>query len=34
MPPPEGDEQEVKEGKEWEILAPNNLLTKLPILLA
>ena len=34
MPPLEGDEEEVKEGKELEILTPNKLLNKLPILLA
>ena len=34
MPPLEGDEEEVKEGKELKILTPNKLLTRLPILLA
>ena len=30
----EGDKEEVKEGKELKVLAPNKLLTRLPILLA
>ena len=34
MPPPEGDEEEVKEGKGLKLLTPNKLLTRLPILLA
>ena len=34
MPPLEGDEEEVKEGKGLRILTPNKLLTQLPILLA
>ena len=34
MPPLEGDEEEVKEGKELKMLTPNKLLTILPILLA
>ena len=34
MPPLEGDEEEVKEGKELKTLTPNKLLTRLPILLA
>ena len=34
MPPPEGDEEEVKEGKRSKLLTPNKLLTRLPILLA
>ena len=34
MPPQEGDEEKVKEGKELKILTPNKLLTRLPILLA
>ena len=34
MPLPEGDEEEVKEGKGLKILIPNKLLTRLPILLA
>ena len=34
MPPSEGDEEKVKEGKGLKILTPNKLLTKLPILLA
>ena len=34
MPLPEGDEEEVKEGKGLKILTPNKLLTRLPILLA
>ena len=34
MPPLEGDEEEVKEGKELKILTPNKLLTRLPISLA
>ena len=33
MPPLEGDEEEVREGKGFKILAPNKLLTRLPILL-
>ena len=34
MPPLEGNEEEVKEGKGIKILAPNKLLTRLPVLLA
>ena len=34
MPPLEGDEEEVKEGKGLKILSPDKLLTKLPTLLA
>ena len=34
IPPLEGDEEEVKEGKGLKILTPNKLLTRLPILLA
>ena len=34
MPPLEGDEEEVKEGKGLKILTPNKLLTRLPTLLA
>ena len=34
MLPLEGDQEEVKEGKELKILAPNKLLSRLPILLA
>ena len=34
MPPLEGDELEIKEGKGLKILTPNKLLTRLPILLA
>ena len=34
MPPLEGDDEEVKEGKGLNILTPNKLLIKLPILLA
>ena len=34
MPPLEGDEEEVKEGKGLKILTPNKPLTRLPILLA
>ena len=34
MPPLEGDEEEVKEGKGIQILSPNKILTRLPILLA
>ena len=34
MPPLESDEEEVKEGKGLKILTPNNLLTRLQILLA
>ena len=34
MPPLEGDEEEVKEGKELKMLTPNKLLTRLPISLA
>ena len=34
MPPLEGDEEEVKEGKGLRTLTPNKLLTQLPILLA
>ena len=33
MPPLQGDEEEVKEGKGLKILTPNKLLTRLPILL-
>ena len=33
MPPLEGDEEEVKEGKELKMLTPNKFLTRLPILL-
>ena len=33
MPPLQSDEEEVKEGKQLEILIPNKLLTRLPILL-
>ena len=32
MPPLEGDEEEVKEGKGLKILTSNKLLTRLPIL--
>ena len=32
MPPLEGDEEEVKEGKELKILTPNKLSTRLPVL--
>ena len=34
MPPLEGDEEEVKEGKGLKILTTKKLLTRLPILLA
>ena len=34
MLPLEGDQEEVKEGKELKILAPNKLLSRLRILLA
>ena len=34
MPPLEGDEEEVKERKGLKVLTPNNLLTRLLILLA
>ena len=34
MPPLEGDEEKVKEGKGLKILTSNKLLTRLPILLA
>ena len=34
MPPLEGDEEEVKEGKALKVLTLNKLLTRLPILLA
>ena len=34
MPPLGGDEEEVKEGKGIQILSPNKILTRLPILLA
>ena len=34
MPPLEGDEEEVKEGKELTFLTLNKLLTRLPIILA
>ena len=35
MPPPEGDEEEVKEEEErLKMSTPNKLLTRLPILLA
>ena len=34
MPPIEGDDEEVKEGKGFKILTPNKLLIRLPILLA
>ena len=34
MPPVEGDEEEVKEGKGLKVLTPNKLLTRLSILLA
>ena len=33
MPPLEGDEEKVKEGKQFKILTPNKLLARLPILL-
>ena len=33
IPPPEGDEEEVKEGKRLKVLIPNKLLIRLPILL-
>ena len=34
MPPLEGDEEEVKEGKGLKILTTNKLLTRLPVLWA
>ena len=34
IPPLEGDEIEVKEGKGIKILTPNKLLSRLPVLLA
>ena len=34
MPSPEGNEEEVKEGKGIKILSPNKVITILPILLA
>ena len=34
MPPLEGDEEIIKEGKGIKILAPNKLLTRFPVLLA
>ena len=34
VPPLEGDEEEVKERKGLQLLTPNKLLTRLPILLA
>ena len=34
MPPLEGDEEDVKEGKGLKIVTPNNFLTRLPKLLA
>ena len=34
MPPLEGDEEKVKEGKGLKILTSNKLLSRLPILLA
>ena len=34
MPPLEGDEEQVREKKRINILTPNKLLTRLPILLA
>ena len=34
MPPPEGDKEEVREGKGIKVLTPNKLYTRLPILLA
>ena len=34
IPPLEGDKEEVKKGKRFNILAPNELLTRLQILLA
>ena len=34
MPPPEGDEEKVKEGKIMKILTPNKLLTRPPVILA
>ena len=34
MPPLEGDEEKVKEGKRLQILTPNKLLIRLPVLLA
>ena len=33
MPPLEGDEEEVREGKGTKNLTPNKLLTRLPLLL-
>ena len=33
MPPLEGDEEEVREGKRTKNLTPNKLLTRLPLLL-
>ena len=34
MPPLEGDEEEIKKGKGLKILTPNELLTRLSVLLA
>ena len=34
MPPPEDNEEEVKEGKGWKTLTPNKLLIRLPVFLA
>ena len=34
IPPLEGDEEELTEGKGLKILTPNKLLTRLPILLS
>ena len=34
MPPLEGDEEEIKEGKGIKILTPNKLLTRFQVLLA
>ena len=34
IPPLEGDQEDVKERKEINILTPNKLLTRLPVLLA
>ena len=34
MPPLEGDEEDVEEGKGLKIVTPNNFLTRLPKLLA
>ena len=34
MSPLEGDEEKVKEGKRLQILTPNKLLIRLPVLLA